>query len=198
MSGQANIEAGERGALVLRQDRGGGIVELTLNRPDAYTALSSDLMRELAGQLTALAADPSARVIILQGSGPGFSAGHDLREVRALGDSDLNGIQIVWMLVGGEPDDFVRISSAEEFDLVELEQLRRRWINGHAVHDRVRNSAMVKKADKVIDLLEGHATGRKTHRFPATRNLFKERPVSGRTATDLDELDAQFNDYVNR
>ncbi len=88
MSGQANIEAGESGALVLRQDRGGGIVELTLNRPDAYNALSSDLMRDLAGQLTALAADPSARVIILQGSGPGFSAGHDLQEVRALGDSD--------------------------------------------------------------------------------------------------------------
>lgn len=77
-------EAAANEALVLREDRGGGIVALTLNRPKAYNALSTSLMTALEQELAALAADPAARVIILQGAGPGFSAGHDLKEVRAL------------------------------------------------------------------------------------------------------------------
>ena len=71
-------------ALVLREDRGSGIVELTLNRPDAYNALSSALMSALQAELDDISDDASVRVAILQGAGPGFCAGHDLKEVRGL------------------------------------------------------------------------------------------------------------------
>jgi len=63
-----------------------GIVRLTLNRPAAYNALSSGLMTELQAALDAAADDPEVRVLIVAGAGPGFSAGHDLREVRGLPD----------------------------------------------------------------------------------------------------------------
>jgi enoyl-CoA hydratase/carnithine racemase len=69
------------------EDRGSGIFELTLNRPKAFNALSSSLMTELQAALDDLAERRDARVIILAGAGPGFSAGHDLREVRGLNDS---------------------------------------------------------------------------------------------------------------
>jgi enoyl-CoA hydratase/carnithine racemase len=70
--------------LLLREDRAGGVAVLTLNRPRAYNALSTALMTELERELAALAADPAARVIVLQGAGSGFCAGHDLKEVRSL------------------------------------------------------------------------------------------------------------------
>ena len=64
-----------------------GIVRLLMNRPRAYNALSSALMTELQAALDDLAGDPAARVLVIEGAGPGFSAGHDLKEVRALPDS---------------------------------------------------------------------------------------------------------------
>jgi enoyl-CoA hydratase/carnithine racemase len=54
---------------------------ITLNRPDQRNPLSLDLMRELAGALEALAGDDSVRAIVLRGAGPGFSAGHNLKEL---------------------------------------------------------------------------------------------------------------------
>jgi enoyl-CoA hydratase/carnithine racemase len=77
-------EAAVNEPLLLREDRGGGVAVLTLNRPKAYNALSTGLMSELQRELAALASDPAARVIVLQGSGSGFCAGHDLKEVRSL------------------------------------------------------------------------------------------------------------------
>ena len=74
--------------LLLRQTHGSGIVELTLNRPEAFNSLSSALMTELQGQLDALTEDPEARVIVISGAGRGFCAGHDLKEVRSLATPD--------------------------------------------------------------------------------------------------------------
>jgi enoyl-CoA hydratase/carnithine racemase len=65
-----------------------GIAVLTLNRPEAYNALSSGLMRALLAALDGLARDSAARVVVLEGAGRGFSAGHDLKEVRALKSSE--------------------------------------------------------------------------------------------------------------
>jgi enoyl-CoA hydratase/carnithine racemase len=78
-------EAAANEPLVLREEREGGVVVLTLNRPQAYNALSTGLMTEMEDALAALAKDPAARVIVVQGAGSGFSAGHDLKEVRSLG-----------------------------------------------------------------------------------------------------------------
>ena len=61
-----------------------GILRLTLNRPQAYNALSSALMAALQTALDAARGDPAVKVVILQAAGKGFCAGHDLREVRSL------------------------------------------------------------------------------------------------------------------
>lgn len=71
---------------LLREDRD-GITTLTLNRPAARNALSTGLLEALERELGALAADPAARVVVLAGNGPAFSAGHDLRELRGLGEA---------------------------------------------------------------------------------------------------------------
>jgi enoyl-CoA hydratase/carnithine racemase len=60
-----------------------GAVTLTLNRPQAYNALSEALLAALQAELDALAADESARVVVLAAEGKAFCAGHDLREMRA-------------------------------------------------------------------------------------------------------------------
>jgi len=60
-----------------------GVVALTLDRADKRNALSLEVMRELIVALSEIAADRAARVVILRGLGPAFSAGHDLREMLA-------------------------------------------------------------------------------------------------------------------
>ncbi|MGB0506725.1 MAG: enoyl-CoA hydratase [Pikeienuella sp.] len=67
--------------LVLRQDAD-NVATLTLNRPKARNALSRPLMAALHAMLDTLHQDKSVHVIVIQGSGPGFCAGHDLKEVR--------------------------------------------------------------------------------------------------------------------
>lgn len=68
---------------LLLEAREGGVVRVVLNRPGARNALSMDLMAALHARLDALEADGSVRAVILAGSGSGFCAGHDLREIRA-------------------------------------------------------------------------------------------------------------------
>jgi enoyl-CoA hydratase/carnithine racemase len=60
-----------------------GIVRLTLNRPKAYNSLSTGLMTALQAALDAIKADPGVKAVIIAANGPGFCAGHDLKEVRA-------------------------------------------------------------------------------------------------------------------
>lgn len=68
--------------ILLREERD-GIVRLTLNRPRARNALSLAMMEALLGALETVRGDPAARVLVLAGAGPGFCAGHDLKELRA-------------------------------------------------------------------------------------------------------------------
>ena len=65
-----------------------GITRLTLNRPAARNALSNALMEALCEQLQSIGADRSIRVVVLAGEGPGFCAGHDLKEMRSLAGAD--------------------------------------------------------------------------------------------------------------
>ncbi len=78
------IEAIAPEDLLLRRNRGAGIVHLTLNRPEAFNSLSSGLMRDLQAEMDHIADDPEARVVIIEGAGRGFCAGHDLKEVTSL------------------------------------------------------------------------------------------------------------------
>jgi enoyl-CoA hydratase/carnithine racemase len=68
--------------ILLRHDSD-NVATLTLNRPDARNALSIGLMQALDAELTAIADDPTVKVVIIAANGPAFCAGHDLRELRA-------------------------------------------------------------------------------------------------------------------
>jgi enoyl-CoA hydratase/carnithine racemase len=68
---------------VLRDQPEAGIARLTLNRPKAYNSLSVGLMAALQAELDAIKADRSVKAVIIAANGPGFCAGHDLKEVRA-------------------------------------------------------------------------------------------------------------------
>ena len=60
-----------------------GVATVTLNRPQARNALSMGLMGELITAFDALAQDKDVKVVILAAAGPGFCAGHDLKELRS-------------------------------------------------------------------------------------------------------------------
>lgn len=68
--------------IVLRNDAD-GVATLTLNRPKSRNALSSAMLLALQQQMDAVAADPSVKVVVIRGAGPGFCSGHDLNEIRA-------------------------------------------------------------------------------------------------------------------
>jgi enoyl-CoA hydratase/carnithine racemase len=72
-------------SILLRRDEP-GIAWLTLNRPDARNALSMALMAELEAALTAIGEDGRINVVLIEGAGPAFCAGHDLREMRQSAD----------------------------------------------------------------------------------------------------------------
>jgi len=69
--------------LVLRHTDERGVVALTLNRPQAFNALSEALLAALAAELEAIGRDESARVVVMGAAGKAFCAGHDLKEMRA-------------------------------------------------------------------------------------------------------------------
>jgi enoyl-CoA hydratase/carnithine racemase len=68
---------------ILLEEHNRGVLRLTLNRPKARNALSVELVSALIDALGCAANNPQVRVVIIAGAGPGFCAGHDLRELRA-------------------------------------------------------------------------------------------------------------------
>ena len=69
---------------VISKDLGYGIKSITLNDPKSYNSLSFKTLNELSRLLKKLDADSKTRVIIISGNGKGFSAGHNLKEVKSL------------------------------------------------------------------------------------------------------------------
>jgi enoyl-CoA hydratase/carnithine racemase len=65
------------------QERRDGIVRLTLNRAAQFNALSDEMLAALGAELDAVAADASARVVVIGGAGKAFCAGHDLKQMKA-------------------------------------------------------------------------------------------------------------------
>jgi enoyl-CoA hydratase/carnithine racemase len=74
--------------LLLREMDERGVVTLTLNRPQAFNSLSEAMLAALQAELTALAQDERARVVVLAAAGKAFCAGHDLKEMRAQPSDD--------------------------------------------------------------------------------------------------------------
>jgi enoyl-CoA hydratase/carnithine racemase len=71
------------GDFVLRSRDARGVITLTLNRRQSFNALSEEMLAALASAFEAVAADDSARCVVLAGAGKAFCAGHDLKQMRA-------------------------------------------------------------------------------------------------------------------
>jgi enoyl-CoA hydratase/carnithine racemase len=67
--------------ILLRSDAQ-GVAGLTLNRPDAYNALSRAMLEALEREIDAIGSDGSIQVVVITGTGRAFCAGHDLKEIR--------------------------------------------------------------------------------------------------------------------
>ena len=61
-----------------------GISIVTINDPKTYNSLSFKNLKDLIKVLKNLDKDNKTKVIILEGAGKGFSAGHNLKEVKSL------------------------------------------------------------------------------------------------------------------
>lgn len=68
------------------QTQTGGVLTVTLNRPDHHNAMSPALMAELTRVFSELPLRNDVRVVILTGSGRSFCAGADLTAMRAAAD----------------------------------------------------------------------------------------------------------------
>ncbi len=67
---------------VIVKSLGEGIKNIIINDPKTYNSLSFKTLNELLKVFKRLDKDNNTKVIILEGSGKGFSAGHNLKEVR--------------------------------------------------------------------------------------------------------------------
>ena len=61
-----------------------GIAIVTINEPKTYNSLSFKNLSDLIKVFKKLDKDKNTKVIILEGAGKGFSAGHNLKEVKSL------------------------------------------------------------------------------------------------------------------
>ena len=71
------------GELLLQARDARGVLTLTLNRPQAFNALSEAMIEALTAPFETLADDPTLRIVVIEGAGKAFCAGHDLKEMRA-------------------------------------------------------------------------------------------------------------------
>ncbi len=67
-------------ALLMRSDLD-GVSTLTLNSPSNLNALSEAMIDAITSALLEISSDKSVRVLVLQGAGNAFCAGHDLKEM---------------------------------------------------------------------------------------------------------------------
>lgn len=68
--------------LVLRRDDD-AVARLTMNQPASRNSLSMAMLEALRSELADIAADRTVRAVVLDGEGPAFCAGHDLKEMQA-------------------------------------------------------------------------------------------------------------------
>src|SRR5216683_4623090 len=67
----------------LNVEEDAGLITITMNRPEKRNALSTEMMAELLAALSSIGKRTDARVVIIAGNGPAFSAGHDLSELAS-------------------------------------------------------------------------------------------------------------------
>lgn len=82
----------------VRIDKDGGVLEITLARPDRRNAITVAMYASLAGAIEDAAADTSIRVITVRGEGQDFTAGNDLHDFLSALPRDSEDIP-VWRLL---------------------------------------------------------------------------------------------------
>jgi methylglutaconyl-CoA hydratase len=85
---------------VLLREAEGGVLTLTLNRPDKRNALNSELIDVLRAAAEDADLDPDVRVIVIRGAGRDFCAGLDLAELLASVDRSLADNEAVALSLG--------------------------------------------------------------------------------------------------
>ena len=63
-----------------------------INEPKTYNSLSTKILTDLIKVFKKLDNDKKIKVIILEGAGKGFSAGHNLKEVKNLKKKQISKI----------------------------------------------------------------------------------------------------------
>lgn len=61
-----------------------GVLTITLNRPEAYNALRTNLLREMADTLDAAALNDDVKAVLVTGGEKVFAAGADIKEMASL------------------------------------------------------------------------------------------------------------------
>lgn len=72
----------------LEVTRDGGVAILTMNRPEARNALSSDMVTGLSRHLHAIETDDSVRAVVLRGAGDHFMSGGDVKSFLSIGEAE--------------------------------------------------------------------------------------------------------------
>ena len=65
----------------VRVERSGPIASVILDRPERRNPLSLQMMRDATAAIRDLGGDPSCGVVVVTGSGPALSAGHEISEM---------------------------------------------------------------------------------------------------------------------
>ena len=68
---------------VIIKSSSNGISRIILNDPNTYNSLSVNMIKLLINAFKILGDDKKTKVIIIESSGKGFSAGHNLKEIRS-------------------------------------------------------------------------------------------------------------------
>ena len=73
-------------SLVLKNAYSPGIINLTLNNPSQYNALSEEMLSAMISTIDEIRDNSDIKVVILSANGKAFCAGHDLKQMRARPD----------------------------------------------------------------------------------------------------------------
>jgi len=74
----------KQSSTVIIKPSNNGISRIILNQPSTYNALSLNTIKLLIKIFKKFSQDENTKVIIIEGAGKGFSAGHDLKEINLL------------------------------------------------------------------------------------------------------------------
>ncbi|HEX8353754.1 MAG TPA: enoyl-CoA hydratase-related protein [Pyrinomonadaceae bacterium] len=94
----------------IKVDFDGGIVTITLNRPEKLNAFAGHMRRNLAEALEHASSDPEVRVVVITGAGRAFSTGADVSRMCEL-------------MAGEEVEEFKRLLGAGRRVLTAIRQM---------------------------------------------------------------------------